>query len=185
MVAGASFLAVLAGGCTRQGYTTLSLDQAAAPDHRPATADLAARPSSEQRATRDLSRPLDKQADARGDKSATADKTTRDVGLDRSTKPDSATPAPDVTPSVTLFSVSIVNGVVTVVYGKNFPTCVHLLTAGGTIVHTQNFFCTSGSSVSVTQPLTSFTTDLAVGAQVKLCHGNNYGICSAVITVTS
>ena len=84
---------------------------------------------------------------------------------------------------VTLQSVVISGPNVTVSYSKNFPTCAHLLLASNSqILHVQNHFCQNAGPV--TQPRTSFNAALVSGARVKLCHGNNYGVCSAVVTVT-
>lgn len=88
-----------------------------------------------------------------------------------------------VTDQVTLSNVVINGSNVTVNYTKNFATCAHLmLSANNQLLHVQNLFC--ANSGPVTQPRTQFTNALVAGAKVKLCHGNNYGVCSAVVTVT-
>ncbi len=85
---------------------------------------------------------------------------------------------------VTLHSLTIANNNLKVVYSKNFLTCVHLLAEPYSITHSQNFYCTQGNLIEVTQPLSSFTSSVQVGQKLKLCHGNNYNICSQLVTVT-
>ncbi|MDO8468590.1 MAG: FG-GAP-like repeat-containing protein [Candidatus Peribacter sp.] len=84
----------------------------------------------------------------------------------------------------TLTSVVINGQNVTVIYSKVFDTCAHLLSdPGSSLVHTQNVFCEIGTNITVTQPLSEVR--VTAGQRVKLCHGNNANICSAVVTVTS
>jgi cysteine-rich repeat protein len=70
---------------------------------------------------------------------------------------------------------------VNVTYKKNFATCAHLQTAAGVKFGTQNFFCENDTSKLVKA---SDLPGLALGTQVKLCHGNNTGVCSPLVTVT-
>jgi hypothetical protein len=86
--------------------------------------------------------------------------------------------------TVTLHSV-VVNGAgCTVTYSKDFATCAHLKTTNGTLVHAANWFCTQGNNVAITVALSGFNSLLQLGTQVRLCHGNNGGICSAFLPVT-
>lgn len=87
--------------------------------------------------------------------------------------------------TVSLHSVMVApDGTVTVTYSKDFATCAHLMTSTNVLVHAQNIFCTSGINVVVTAPSSAFNANLASGLPLKLCHGNNYGICSALTPVT-
>lgn len=104
------------------------------------------------------------------------------------------TPPPPTTPagdSVILKSVFITDASVTVAYAKNFPACTHLLTENNTLLHEQNYFCGDyakgfmGDTVTtLTAPSAVVDLGLSVGQRVKLCHGNNYNICSGLVTVT-
>ena len=101
--------------------------------------------------------------------------------------PPTATPTPAGTPeppAVTLHSLTIESGDLTVVYTKNFLTCAHLKTPTFANVHTQNYYCQQGDNVAVTQKLSDFTDDVEEGVQLKLCHGNLSSICSELVTVT-
>ncbi|MFH0770354.1 MAG: VCBS repeat-containing protein, partial [Candidatus Peregrinibacteria bacterium] len=83
---------------------------------------------------------------------------------------------------VTLKSVTIEGGNVTVIYGKDFETCAHLhdpVTHEN--LHIHNYFCDKGTQVKVTQPNTEVR--VTVGQSVILCHGNDSRICSAPVTV--
>ena len=91
---------------------------------------------------------------------------------------------------VTLHSVTIdANDDVTVVYSKNFATCAHLhasnatCTQNGAILHVQNWFCTQGSMVAVTVPITAFNAGFGPGQSVYLVHGNNANVQSACVAV--
>lgn len=87
--------------------------------------------------------------------------------------------------TVTLTSVVLskqgTDDVAKVTYEKNFDTCVHMLNAAGAIQHRQNHFCAKSGTITV-----KLSAGLTVkeGDSVKLCHGNNYGLCSAVVKVT-
>jgi hypothetical protein len=85
--------------------------------------------------------------------------------------------------TVTLQSVIVSGTSVTVTYSKDFVTCAHLQLLNGQLVHSANWFCASGTNVAVTVPISGFNSLLQLGVQVKLCHGNNSGICSAPVTV--
>lgn len=85
---------------------------------------------------------------------------------------------------VTLQSVVVNGGQATVTYSKDFATCAHLKLLNGTLVHSQNVFCTQGTNVVVNVPLSGFNSFFALGIQVMLCHGNNGSICSSPVTVT-
>jgi peptidoglycan hydrolase-like protein with peptidoglycan-binding domain/protocatechuate 3,4-dioxygenase beta subunit len=85
--------------------------------------------------------------------------------------------------AVTLSSAAIVGDQLTVSYSKNFATCAHLLTSSSAITHTNNFYCTQGNNITITQPLSGFTS-VSSDAQVKLCHGNNYNTCSSLVSVS-
>lgn len=85
-------------------------------------------------------------------------------------------------PPVSLESV-VVNGCnVTIRYAKTITACAHLLTTSLTPLHSQNFFCADQGVV--TRPRSDFLSPFAPGLPVKLCDGNNYGTCSATVTVT-
>ena len=58
-----------------------------------------------------------------------------------------------------------------------------MLNSNNTILHTQNLFCTSGNN-STTVSASQLNSSFQSGIQVKLCHGNNYNICSQLVTVT-
>ncbi len=85
------------------------------------------------------------------------------------------------TESVSLHNLSIVNENLIVKYSKNFVTCVHLLTSNSKIIHIQNYYCTEGNNIAVSQPASNF--NVTAGQSYKLCHGNNYNICSALRTL--
>ncbi len=85
---------------------------------------------------------------------------------------------------VTLRSIVLTPTQVQTTYTKNFATCVHMVTANYGIIHTQNHFCANGP-ITITVPRTAFTSAMQVGAKFKLCHGNNYGVCSQLVTVTA
>src|SRR3989338_6899836 len=90
--------------------------------------------------------------------------------------------------NITLHSLTVNGSNLEAVYSKNFDTCVHLLTSTSTTTHTQNYFCTQGSYIKTTAPLSGFTVN--TGQSYKLCHGNNYNICSGLkslanVTTTS
>ncbi len=87
--------------------------------------------------------------------------------------------------TVTLQGLAIDSNNLKVTYSKNFATCAHLLNENSVITHTQNFFCQQGDNLTVSQPLTNFTAAVTSGAKLKLCHGNNYGICSALGVVST
>jgi hypothetical protein len=76
-------------------------------------------------------------------------------------------------------------GTVVVVYGKDFNTCVHLLTPANQIMHAQNIFCATGNQRITTTTTASFNSSFVIGNPAKLCHGNNYNICSAALTIAS
>ena len=86
--------------------------------------------------------------------------------------------------TVTLDSVVVSNGQVAVTYSKDFATCAHLKLLNGTLVHSQNWFCTQGTNVVVNVALSGFNASFGLGIDVILCHGNNGSICSAPVTVT-
>jgi peptidoglycan hydrolase-like protein with peptidoglycan-binding domain len=79
---------------------------------------------------------------------------------------------------VTLNSVKIENGNAVVSFSKNFNTCAHLINESGQLVHIQNHFCFGGTT---TIPAVNLT--VTNGQKVKLCHGNNRGICSDYVSV--
>ena len=72
---------------------------------------------------------------------------------------------------------------VRITYGKNFPTCVHLLTTMKKIVHVQNLFCETGLNKTAVRTTADFTVPIAAGQSYQLCHGNNYNVCSAAVGV--
>ncbi|MFH0769961.1 MAG: hypothetical protein V1926_01135 [Candidatus Peregrinibacteria bacterium] len=87
-----------------------------------------------------------------------------------------------VSPSqITLQSVSVYGGNVTVTYGKNFSDCAHLQEDGNTVLHSYNWFCDQGTTVTVTKS----TSDIrvSVGQRVQLCHGNDSSLCTPFVTV--
>lgn len=93
-----------------------------------------------------------------------------------------------VTPAVASATVevqSIVNDgtFLHVTYSKDFATCAHLVTPGLQITHTNNWFCAVGTGVVVSAPLSDFHGDVGPGELLQLCHGNNYGECSAPAAV--
>ncbi|MFL5357967.1 Kelch repeat-containing protein [Archangium sp.] len=86
-------------------------------------------------------------------------------------------------PPITLHSVRIEGTQLVVEYSKTFfDTCAHLLTPPYTIVHRSNYYCAGGQNIIVKQPLSEFI-GVQVGTQLKLCHGNNYNICSNLVSV--
>jgi hypothetical protein len=85
--------------------------------------------------------------------------------------------------TVTLQSVVVSGNQATVTYSKDFATCAHLKLANGTLVHAQNWFCTSGTNVAISVPLSGFNSFFQLGVPVMLCHGNNGGICSALVPI--
>ncbi len=76
---------------------------------------------------------------------------------------------------------------VSVTYAKNFATCAHLFNARGQIIHVQNMFCETNGLKTVNLTSTNFAPNLApaVGAEYKLCHGNNSGICTPLVTAVA
>jgi len=76
-------------------------------------------------------------------------------------------------------------GDVVVVYGKDFATCAHMMTPANQLVHSNNRFCTQARNVIDVPPRSFFNGAFVVGNPVKLCHGNNYGICSPLVTITT
>jgi hypothetical protein len=91
---------------------------------------------------------------------------------------------------VTLHSVTIdASNNVVVVYSKNFATCAHMrfnnaqCTQNGPLTHVQNLFCTSGTNVTVTLPMSSFVTGFGPHISVFMVHGNNGGVASPCVTV--
>ncbi|MEK6949764.1 MAG: CARDB domain-containing protein, partial [Nanoarchaeota archaeon] len=87
------------------------------------------------------------------------------------------------TESVSLHNLSIVNENLIAKYSKNFITCVHLLASNSQIIHVQNYYCTEGNNIVVSQLLSNF--NVTVGQSYKLCHGNNYNICSALMALAN
>jgi hypothetical protein len=86
--------------------------------------------------------------------------------------------------TVTLQSVVVSGNQATVTYSKDFATCAHLKDPSGTLVHSANWFCTSGTNVAITVALSGFNSLFQLGVPVHLCHGNNGGICSAAVPIT-
>lgn len=76
-------------------------------------------------------------------------------------------------------------GDVVVSYSKDFATCAHMLTLNQQLVHSSNVFCTQARHVAGVFPPSTFNASFAVGNQVRLCHGNNYGLCSAPVTIST
>lgn len=93
---------------------------------------------------------------------------------------------PRPTPSFVSLNSAVIDGSnLTVTYSKNFATCVHLLNAAtNAILHTRNYYCASGYQ-TITKDISLFDSAVKVGLPVKLCHGNNYNICSAVKKIVS
>lgn len=87
--------------------------------------------------------------------------------------------------SVTLKNVVVGSSNIAVIYDKNFITCVHLVTADFKLLHTSNYFCGQGGSLTTVNSPSDLSAKVQIGQQVKLCHGNNYGICSNLVTVTT
>ena len=85
--------------------------------------------------------------------------------------------------SVTLNYVKIDGSNLKTSYSKNFDTCVHLLDANSKILHVQNWFCQKGDNVEVLASLSDFS--VTNGQQIKVCHGNNYGICSNYVAIAT
>ncbi|MBI3026913.1 hypothetical protein HYY70_02275 [Candidatus Woesearchaeota archaeon] len=83
---------------------------------------------------------------------------------------------------VRLQSIKIVDSSLEVTYSKNFDVCVHLLNDKKAIMHTPNYFCTSGENIKVTQPLSGFF-GISNGQKLQLCHGNKYSVCSDFVAV--
>ncbi|HEX6811412.1 MAG TPA: hypothetical protein VF384_07305 [Planctomycetota bacterium] len=92
--------------------------------------------------------------------------------------------------AVTLHSVTInASNNVVVVYSKNFATCAHMrfnnatCTQSGVLTHVQNHFCTSGTNVTITVPLSAFVAGFGPDVTVFMVHGNNPGVFSPCVTV--
>lgn len=90
---------------------------------------------------------------------------------------------PTVTSFVTLNYVKIDGNTLRISYGKNFNTCVHLLNTNSQPLHTQNLLCQQGDNIEITATVNDF--QVVADQKVKVCHGNNYGICSDYVIVTS
>lgn len=89
-----------------------------------------------------------------------------------------AQPSPD---AVSLRSVTMAGGQVTVAYEKNFTACAWLKNAAtDATLHTHNIFCGNGGTVTV--PGSEFS-GLTVGQQVKLCHADRPALCGGPVTV--
>jgi hypothetical protein len=69
---------------------------------------------------------------------------------------------------------------VTVTYSKNFATCGHILNTSNTVLHVANLFCDPGN---ITKVVTAAEFNAIPGQQVKMCHGNNYSVCSPLVVV--
>jgi hypothetical protein len=76
-------------------------------------------------------------------------------------------------------------GEVVIVYSKDFATCAHILTPSNQLVHTNNLWCTQGNNIASVHPSSAFNAFFGQGNQVKMCHGNNYNICSGLRTITA
>jgi hypothetical protein len=85
--------------------------------------------------------------------------------------------------SVTLNYVKIVDNNLKISYSKNFDTCVHLLDASNKMLHIQNWFFQKGDNIEVSTPLSDFS--VTNNQQIKICHGNDYRVCSNYITVAT
>lgn len=87
-----------------------------------------------------------------------------------------------VTQTVTLNSVFIEANTVTVVYSKNFDTCVRLnIASKGKKIDDRKLFCQNAGAL--TYPRSDFDALLQVGTSVMLCKGGGEKICSAVVVV--
>ncbi len=91
---------------------------------------------------------------------------------------------------VTLHSVTIdASDNVTVTYSKNFATCAHMrfsdatCSSFGPLTHVQNHFCTQGTNVAITVPLSAFGAGFGPHVPVFMVHGNNSGVRSACVDV--
>ncbi len=87
------------------------------------------------------------------------------------------------TESVSFHNLSIVNENLIAEYSKNFITCVHLVTSNYGKTSIQNYYCTEGNNIAVSQPVSNF--NVTAGQSYKLCHGNNYNICSSLKTLVN
>jgi hypothetical protein len=85
--------------------------------------------------------------------------------------------------SVNLLNLSILYGNLTVEYSKNFDTCVHLVGERFEKTSNYNFYCKEGENINVSQYMWNF--NLVVGNKYKLCHGNNYNVCSKLKTLVN
>lgn len=83
--------------------------------------------------------------------------------------------------SVSLHSLAVNTAYLEVNYSKNFDTCVHLVTQNFKLTHTLNYFCTKGDYIKMSPSISDF--NVTVGQSYKLCHGNNYNICSGLKTL--
>ena len=68
-------------------------------------------------------------------------------------------------------------------FSKSFSDCVRLTNASGVSLHAPNAsvtkMCYSSTNVAITQ----FTSEAAVGTQVKLCSLDS-AVCSSIVTIT-
>jgi peptidoglycan hydrolase-like protein with peptidoglycan-binding domain len=102
-----------------------------------------------------------------------------------------AVPDPTVE-SVILHSFTLDPDRIVVKYEKNFVTCVHLVTPTFQMLSTNNHFCGDYRMGSVgyheqviTSPSEMADLRVTLGQSVKLCHGNNYNVCSQPVTITT
>ncbi len=87
--------------------------------------------------------------------------------------------------SVSLYRIAKSGNQITVSYRKDFDTCVHMVDANSQIIHIQNFFCEKGVPTNSVRTSADFTRTMNVGDAYKLCHGNNYGVCSVLTAITA
>ncbi|MFH0769959.1 MAG: hypothetical protein V1926_01125 [Candidatus Peregrinibacteria bacterium] len=96
--------------------------------------------------------------------------------------PDAGTPGGGSDkPNITLHSVSVSEGNVTVAYGKNFSDCVYLRDADA-YLFTPRLFCDQGPTVTVTK--STGEIPVTVGQRVLLCLDNDLLLCSPFAVVT-
>jgi hypothetical protein len=85
---------------------------------------------------------------------------------------------------VILHSATIEGSDIILEYTKYFQTCAHIRTPSGFFDQRINFVCSEGEDLTARADMNDFGESLDVGDEIKLCHGNNSGNCSDLVTIT-
>jgi hypothetical protein len=87
---------------------------------------------------------------------------------------------------VTVSSIEIVDDELIVTYQKNFDTCLIFhetpVTQNNIIGHFGANFCEKGEH-TVTNSLGNFDSEIEIGQEISLCHGNDIVVCSEPVVV--